>query len=174
MSFLRFSPWKSRSALRPPPPLALSRRWIAAVLRHKALHAGPGLDQRAIDRKVVAGEQPLTCGRFSTLIKELGCDIAVEQPIPVLAEHGCIPYRIVDRQSDEPAEQQIVVELLHQLPLRAHRVEGLQQQRPQQSFRRDRWPAVPRIKLVKFPRQLPSAPHRPACGSRAADDPLRR
>jgi hypothetical protein len=37
----------------------------------------------------------------------------------------------------EPAEQQVVIELLHQLALRAHRVEGLEQQRPQQLLRRN-------------------------------------
>ena len=95
-----------------------------------------------------------TCGRFSTLAKNLARDVAVEQPIAVLAEHGRIPDRIVHRQPDEPAEQQIVVELLHQLPFRAHRVEGLQQQRPQQPLRRDRRPAVARVKLAELPRQI--------------------
>jgi hypothetical protein len=28
-------------------------------------------------------------------------------------EHGCMPYGMVHVQSDEPAEQQIVIELLH-------------------------------------------------------------
>ena len=35
---------------------------------------------------------------------------------------------IVDPEADEPAEQQVVVELLHQLPLGADREKGLQQQ----------------------------------------------
>ena len=44
--------------------------------------------------------------------------------------------------------------LLHQLPLRAHRVERLQQQRSQQPLRRDRRSAFARIKPIKRPRQL--------------------
>ena len=36
--------------------------------------------------------------------------------------------RQTPRQPNKPAEQQIVFELLRQLPLRAHRIEGLQQQ----------------------------------------------
>jgi hypothetical protein len=95
----------------------------------------------------------LTSGRLSTLAKELGRDIAVEQPIPVFAEYGRIPHRVVHRQPDKPAEQQIVVELLHQLPLRAHCIKRLQQQRSQQSLRRDRRSAIPRVKLVEIPRQ---------------------
>jgi hypothetical protein len=43
-----------------------------------------------------------TCGRFAG--EELGCDIAIEQAIAVLAEHGGIPDRILGRQSDKPAE----------------------------------------------------------------------
>src|SRR5258705_9461025 len=41
----------------PTTTMTFSRWRIAAVLRHKALHAGPSLDQGAIDREVLAGEQ---------------------------------------------------------------------------------------------------------------------
>ena len=75
--------------------LALSRGRIAAVLRHKALHAGPGLDQRAVDREVLAGQQLADLRQVQHARKELGRNIAVEQPVPVLAEHGRIPHRIV-------------------------------------------------------------------------------
>ena len=40
--------------------------------------------------------------------------------------------------ANRPAEQQVEVQLLHKLPLRADRVEGLQQQRPEQLLRRER------------------------------------
>ena len=56
-------------------------------------------------------------------------------------------------EPDEPAEQQVVVQLLHQLALRAHRVERLQQQGPQQLLRRDRGPAVQRVELLELPVQ---------------------
>jgi len=46
---------------------------------------------------------------------------AVELPIPVLAEHGRIPHRVVGREPDEPAEPQI---RLRQLPFRAHCIES--------------------------------------------------
>src|ERR1700741_1853055 len=36
----------------------LPRWWIIAILRHEALHAGPCLDQRAIDREVLTGQEP--------------------------------------------------------------------------------------------------------------------
>ena len=49
----------------------LSRRRLAAVLRHKTLHAGPGLDQRAVDREVLAGKKLRARGGFSTLAMNL-------------------------------------------------------------------------------------------------------
>jgi hypothetical protein len=45
---------------------------------------------------------------------------------------------VVHAKADEPAEQQVELDPLHQLPLRADRVESLQQQRPQQAWR-SRW-----------------------------------
>jgi hypothetical protein len=85
---------------------------------------------------------------------EFAGNIAIEQSIPVLAEHRRIPHWIVHREADEPPEQQIVVELLHQLPFRSHRIEGLQQQRAQQALWRNRRTAIAGIKLGKSARHL--------------------
>jgi hypothetical protein len=131
MSFLRFSPWKSRLVLRDLPPRPLPEGGPPPSFGTKLL------------RQVQYGD------------KKLGGDIAVEQPIPVLAEHRRIPHRIVHRQTDEPAEQQIIVELLHQLPFRADRVERLQRQRPQQPLRWNRRPAVAGVKLAQIAREIP-------------------
>ena len=51
-----------------------------------------------------------------------------------------IPHGIVDAEPDEPAEQQVVVDLLHQLALGADRVKRLQKRGPEQPLRRDRLP----------------------------------
>ena len=75
------------------------------------------------------------------------------------------------RQPDEPAKQQIVVELLHQLALRAHRVESLQQQRPQQLLRRDRGPAGAAHRAARTRPTAPPAPRPRSPGSTATDDP---
>ena len=60
-----------------------------------------------------------------------------------------VPDGIVDAEPDEPAEQQVVVDLLHQLPLGAHRVERLQQRGAQQTLRRDRLPPRALVELGK-------------------------
>ena len=73
--------------------------------------------------------------------QEPACDIALQQPVAVLGEHRHVPDRHVHRQSDEPAEQHVVADLLHQLAFRADGEQRLQQQGAQQSLGCDRWPA---------------------------------
>jgi hypothetical protein len=58
--------------------------------------------------------------------------------------------KTVTSQTDEPAEQQVVMELLHELALRAHRIESLKQKRPQQLLGRYRGPAGYRIQRVEL------------------------
>jgi hypothetical protein len=53
-------------------------------------------------------------------------DSAFQQPVPVLREGRMIPGRVVDPEPDEPAEQQIELQTLHQLPLGPDRIERLQ------------------------------------------------
>jgi hypothetical protein len=65
-----------------------------------------------------------------------------------------VPHRIIDPEPDEPAEQQVEAHPLHELTLGAHRIERLQEERPQQLLRRDRGPADPGIELVE-PRRKP-------------------
>jgi hypothetical protein len=67
-------------------------------------------------------------------------DVAGKQPVAVLAERARVPHGRVHGQAHEPAEQQVVVELLHQLRLGADRIERLQQERPQQPLGWNRRP----------------------------------
>jgi hypothetical protein len=91
---------------------------------------------------------------LSTPARNFLGNVAIEQPITVLAERRGIPNRIVNRQAGKPAEQQIEIELFHQLAFRSHRIEGLQQKRPQQPLRRDRRSPIARVKVIEYRRQL--------------------
>jgi hypothetical protein len=51
-------------------------------------------------------------GQVHYSVEKLSSNVAGEQPIAVMAEHRGHPYRLVYRQSNEPAEEQIVVQLL--------------------------------------------------------------
>jgi membrane-associated phospholipid phosphatase len=101
------------------------RRLIGTVLGAQALQRGPGLDQRAADGEMLVGQEPLDLRVSQHGLQELRRDIGFEQALAVLGKGRVIPYRIVDAGPDEPAKQEIVVDLLHQLTLRAHRIERL-------------------------------------------------
>ncbi len=120
--------------------------WRAIVFRPHALHRRPGLNQRAVDAEVVVRQKPLHPRLRQNRRQELARHVALKQPVTILRKRRGVPNRRIHRQSDEPAEQQIIVELLHQLPLRPHRKERLQQQRLQQLLRRDRGTTGMRIK----------------------------
>jgi hypothetical protein len=64
-----------------------------------------------------------------------------------------IPDRVVDADADEPAEQQVELQPLHQLPLRADRIERLQEHRSQKLLGRDRGTANLRIKRRELARK---------------------
>ena len=85
--------------------------------------------------------------------QEAARDIALQQAIAIFGEHRHVPHRRIHRQADEPAEQHVVGDLLHQLPFRADREQGLQQQRPQQLLGRDRGPAGVRVDRRECRRQ---------------------
>ena len=114
------------------------RGWLVRGLH--ALMAGPGLQERPVHGKVL-GRDEVRCARLGQNRREKGLgDVALEQPVPVLGKHGRIPDGIVHGQPNEPAEQEVVVQLLHELPLTPNAVELLQEQRAEELFRRDRGP----------------------------------
>ena len=96
---------------------------IALVFALKALLAGPRLDQRPIHGEVLIGHQ-LHRLSFDLFEERLG-HFLIQQPIPILAVHGRVPHPVIDLQAYEPAEQQVVIELLHEQVLAADRVEHL-------------------------------------------------
>src|SRR5512133_1649419 len=100
VSLERFSPLKSRSPLRPgagsSPEPSFGR---------KLFRLAPRLDQRAVDGEVLAGKQALDARIVENGTEELARDFAAQQPVAVLGEHGDVPHRIVDAETDEPAEQ---------------------------------------------------------------------
>ena len=83
---------------------------VRSVLLAEALLRRPGLDQRAVDGEVLVAHEPLCLlvhGR-----EKLLRDLARQQPVAVLREHGMVPNRVVHAQAHEPAKEQVVVDLL--------------------------------------------------------------
>ena len=109
-----------------------------------ALMAGPGLDERAVNAEVLARQEPSLVGHLHRLVEQLGDRIVLDEPVSVLAEDGVVPHRVLDGQADEPTEQQVVVDLLDELPVAAHDVQNLQQHRRQNQT----------ASLPRMPRQI--------------------
>ena len=61
---------------------------------------------------------PVFC---ANLAKEAPRNISFQQAITISGEGRVIPYTAIDREINEPAEQQVVVDLFHQMAF-AHEV----------------------------------------------------
>ena len=121
-----------------------------ASLRPQALHRGVALDHGAVDREVIARRPLLDIGAFHHAVEECTEQPMLLEPLPVLRERCWIPHRSIQRQIDEPPVQQVHLHLLHQLSLRANRVQCLEQKSLEQHLRGDRRPAHPRVRPVKL------------------------
>ena len=89
-------------------------------------------------------QQIRTLSLTQHLDEELARHIAAQQPVAVLGEGRTIPDLVIHRETDEPAEQQIVIDLLHQLPFAANPLQRHQKLRPQQLLRGNGLPSVHR------------------------------
>src|SRR5579862_5498859 len=127
---------------------------VASILPAEALDRRPRLNQRAIHREVIARQQPLHLWLNQNRRQELRGDLPLQQPVTVLGEGRMVPYRIVNAETDKPAEQQVKLQPLHQLAFRADAIKRLQQHRPKQLLRRNRWPPEVRVKRREGPRQI--------------------
>src|SRR4051812_41646653 len=101
--------------------ITVGSRWRFAVLRSEALEAGRRLNQRAVHREMLIREQSPRVGPADHLIKELLPDLVLEQALAVLGEDGGVETRLDRVHVDEPAEQQVVLQLLAEGPLGSDR-----------------------------------------------------
>jgi len=73
---------------------------------------------------VLGREEALRLGLALHGLEEGRGHVTLEEAVPVLREHGRIPDGVIHAQADEPAEQEVVVELLRELALAPDAVEG--------------------------------------------------
>jgi len=119
---------------------------VLAVLGLEALVAGPGLDERPVDGKMLGRQKRRDLRMREERRQKMLKHIAIEQAVAVLRKRRGVPDPVIWRQLHEPPEQEVVVHLLHQHALRTNAVKRLQQQRRHQLFRRDRGTALARVK----------------------------
>jgi hypothetical protein len=115
------------------------RLWAETFLR------GPGFDQRAVNAKMLIGHQTIAFRDRHHPAEKLPCQGFGQQAVTVLRKRRVIPDGLVHVQANKPPEQQVEVQLLHELPFAAHGIEYLQQARPQQPLRRDGRSARPAV-----------------------------
>lgn len=138
------------------------------VLPLEALEARPRVDERAVDAELIATDQPGPLRRLDHGAKELPGRVARHEPIPILREDRRIEARLLHIHIEEPAKHEVVVELLAELPLAAHRVQRDEQHRFEQPLGRDRGSPHRRVHLVEHGRQL-----RERCVRQLLDPPKR-
>ena len=154
VSLLRFWPRKSCSPLRPAsgggPDPSFGRKLLVLA---QASSSVPSTEKCSVESRP-AHPRLRQHGR-----QEARRYLAIQQPVAVLGEGGGVPDRIVHAEPDEPAEQQVEVDPLDQLAFGPDRVEGLQQQRPQQPLGRDRIPPRRRVERVELSRHVDPGTH---------------
>lgn len=80
------------------------------------LVSGPGLYERAVHAEVFAKEQVLLFGLGQYFVEQGDDGVVLNEPFAVLGEDGGYPDAVVHGQANEPAVQEVVLGLFHQLP----------------------------------------------------------
>jgi hypothetical protein len=108
----------------------VGRPLVVVVLLLEALERRPRLDQRPVHREVVGAHQPRLVSLLDDGPQELARRVVNDQPVAVVREDRRHEARLAHVHVEQPAEEQVVVELLAELPLAAHRVQRDLQLRP--------------------------------------------
>src|SRR5581483_5377194 len=127
----------------------IGRCFIPTIFLLETLKSCRRLNQGPIDCKMLFAEQPVFIRSLKHSREKCIDYIAIPKPLPVLAESRRIPDVIIHAQTDEPAEQHVVIKLVDQHPLASHAVQYLKQRCSKQLLRRDRRPTGFRIKILK-------------------------
>jgi len=127
---------------------------ISCIHRPQTLHRGERLDQTAIDAEVIAADQPVEDRLLHHPIKEVAHEAVVGEALTVHAEDFGRPDDVRGIHVQEPAEQQVVPDLLAELDFAADAVEGLQQQGLDQPLGRDAGPARLAVRGAEPPGHL--------------------
>jgi hypothetical protein len=88
----------------------------------------PRLDQRTLHREVFIRQQSRIAGLLQHGLKQILGNLTLQQPVPILREHGHIPDAVIHLKTHGPAKQRVVLKLLHQHPFTANRIQNLEQQ----------------------------------------------
>ena len=129
----------------------------------EALERGRRFDQSTVHAEVLAGEKLGSFGLRAHGSEEGVGHLGGKHPIAVLGEAGGVPDRLREGQAHEPAQEQVVFQLLAEAALRRDGVEVLDELGPQEILGRDGLSTPLVIKPVKERTEVPKgAIHHPA------------
>ena len=141
---------------------------VRTILPLEALLRIPGPARHADDGEVIVRYQPP--GLLQHAGRKLLGHVGGEQPVAVHRERGVVSQRVVHAQAHRPAEGQVVVQLLDQLPLCAPSNKPAKEApggcAPTRS-KADRWPSTG----WRTHRSTITTPGPGSAASRAMDDP---
>ena len=106
-------------------------------LRLKTFHRSSGIDQSTVHREVVVRQQVPLTGLTDYRIEKLQRNGMREQTFSILGKSGRIERSFFKIHIEKPAEQNVVVQLFTENPIRTYRKQRDQQFRFQQAFRRE-------------------------------------
>src|ERR1700726_5140245 len=86
---------------------------------------------------MLRAQQPLNLRKTEERRQKPLCDFLGKEAVSVLGECRRVENPLVDRKPDKPAKQQVELDPFDQLPLRADRIEKLQQRRPKAAVGRN-------------------------------------
>jgi len=124
------------------------------VLRSEAFQAGRRLNQRAVNREVLVAQQPMRIGTPHHRVEELAGHVVLQHALTVLGKAGAIKAGLDHVHAQEPAEQEVVLQLLTERLLAADRIQTDQQRGLQQPLGWDGWPTVLGVHGIQQRRQL--------------------
>lgn len=96
-------------------------------------------------------EQLCFAGVAHHAAQELAGNLRLAQPVTVFREARVIPDRLIERQSHEPAIQQVVAQRFAQEPPASDRVQNLQCRSPPRPFRRNRGAPFTGVHAIEIP-----------------------
>ena len=111
---------------------------IVVIATSEALDTGRRLYQGPIHTEVLVRHQSTTVCLIRYLFEQFPLQLVSQQPSPVLGEHRRVEARLHQVHIQEPAIEQVVVELLAEGSLTPVRIQRDQQQRLQQTLGMDR------------------------------------
>jgi hypothetical protein len=124
-------------------------RLVVFALLLEALERRPRLNQRAVDREVVGAHQLRPASMIDDRPQKLPGRVVDQQAVAVVSEDRRHEALFDHVHVEEPAEEQVVVELLAELSLAANRVQRDQQHRRKKPLWRDRGPTALRVHGVQ-------------------------